>query len=73
MNYNFSAVMGVIGVFIALAIVFGLFLSYPVMLLWNACLVPAIPAIQEVTWLQMWGIMIITSIMFKSTTTSKSN
>lgn len=60
--------MTVIGMFILLVIVFGLLLSYPMMLLWNACLVPAIPAIQEVTWLQTWGIMILTSIMFKSTT-----
>lgn len=71
-NSNFSAIMAIVGAFILLAIVFGLFLSYPVMLLWNACLVPAIPAIQEVTWLQTWGIMILTSIMFKRTT-SKSN
>ena len=32
-------------------------LSYPTMILWNDCLVPAIPSITIVTWHQMWGIM----------------
>jgi hypothetical protein len=46
----------IIGV-IAIVIVFGLIMSYPVMLLWNACLVPAIPSIHEIDWLQAWGIV----------------
>ena len=32
-------------------------LSYPAMLLWNDCLVPATTVVATVTWHQMWGIM----------------
>jgi len=48
---------------IFLAIAVSLLLSYPVMLLWNLCLVPAIPAIMPVGWLQMWGISILISLL----------
>jgi hypothetical protein len=36
------------------------------MLLWNWCLVPAIPGLVEVGWLQMWGIYILGNFMFKA-------
>jgi hypothetical protein len=57
-----------------LALVFvGFLLSYPAMLLWNGCLVPAIPAIQPVSWLQMWGISILFSIMIPRASVSNKN
>lgn len=40
-------------------------LSYPAMLLWNLCLVPAVPTLTEVGWLQMWGIAILIGILVK--------
>ena len=40
-------------------------LSYPAMLLWNLCLVPAVPALAEVGWLQMWGIATLIGILVK--------
>ena len=47
--------------------VFAQFLfSYPAMLLWNGCLVPAVTGLVEVTWLQMWGIWILISAMTKT-------
>lgn len=52
--------------FIAMIVVLGLIMSYPVMLLWNQCLVPAIPAIHEIEWLQAWGIMFLFAMLFKS-------
>ena len=52
---------------VAVMIIISLVLSYPIMLLWNACLVPAIPAIHEVQWMQMFGIMTLVSVLFKST------
>jgi hypothetical protein len=55
-----------------LAIVFGFILAYPMMLLWNLCLVPAISVLNEVDWFQMWGINILCGVWFKSTTYSKS-
>jgi hypothetical protein len=42
-------------------------LSWPVYALWNGCLVGAITGVQEITWLQAWGISILFSLLFKST------
>lgn len=39
--------------------------SFPAMLLWNYCLVPAVPVVQEVGWLQMWGLSILFNFLFK--------
>lgn len=44
---------------------FGLLLSLPVMWLWNAALVPAIPGVKAIGWLQAWGILILCGILFK--------
>lgn len=50
---------------VALTILMGLLLSLPVMLLWNWCLVPAIPGIHELGWLQAWGILVLCNFLFK--------
>ena len=59
---------------IALALVGAMFisflLSWPVMMLWNGCLVDALPGVKEITWMQGWGISILTSILFKETSVS---
>lgn len=57
----------------ALIVVFGLLLSLPVMLLWNAALVPAIPGLVEIGWLQAWGILILCGFLFKPITASKND
>lgn len=41
-------------------------LSYPLMLLWNYCLVDAVTVINPVTWLQMWGIGFLIACLIKS-------
>jgi len=41
-------------------------LSWPVMALWNGCLVDAVTGIKEITWLQGWGLSVLSSILFKS-------
>ena len=53
---------GVIAMFLVISFLF----SYPLMLLWNGCLVPAIPALEEVGWLQMWGISILIGALTRS-------
>lgn len=50
--------------------VIGLLISYPFMLLWNYCLVPAVTVLAEVTWLQAYGILIACGFMFKSSIAS---
>jgi len=56
----------------AASLFFCLLMSVPVMLLWNGCLVSAVPGIKEITWLQGWGIMVLTSILFKESSISFS-
>lgn len=42
-------------------------LSWPVYMLWNGCAVDAVSALKEITWLQAWGINILSGILFKTT------
>ena len=58
-------ILKIIGILLMM-VVLGLIMSYPIMLLWNACLVPAIPSIHEIEWLQAWGIMFLCGLLFKS-------
>lgn len=51
-------------------VVLGLIVSLPVMWLWNACLVAAIPGIKEIGWLQAWGILILCGMLFKNSSSS---
>ena len=44
--------------------------AWPLMLLWNGCLVGTIAGVGEVTWLQMWGITVLFSFLFKSSYTA---
>lgn len=49
-------------------------LSWPVFMLWNGCFVGAINGVNEVTWLQAWGLNILFGIMFsKGTSASKKD
>ena len=57
---------------IMLAVVLGFILSYPIMLLWNGCLVPAVNGVHTIGWLQAWGIMILFGLLFKSSVSTKS-
>lgn len=40
-------------------------LSWPVYMLWNGCLVGAVNGVNEVTWMQAWGINFLFGILFK--------
>ena len=66
-----SAVVG----FIALVLFFSFLFSWPVMALWNGCLVDAVAGVSEITWLQAWGLSILCSFLFKPTnfTSNKSD
>jgi hypothetical protein len=57
--------IGFFTVAIALVAALGLVLSLPVMWLWNYCLVPAINGINEITWLQAWGLFLLSNLLFK--------
>jgi Sec-independent protein secretion pathway component TatC len=56
---------------VALIIAVGLLFSLPVMLLWNGCLVGAINGVNEITWLQAWGILVLCGLLFKTQLSKK--
>jgi len=58
-----ALVVGLVG----LVVLFSFLLSYPLMLLWNGCLVDAVDGVHEVSWLQMWGLSILIGCLFKTT------
>ena len=60
-------VVGAVVVGIAGVLFLSFLLSWPVFMLWNGCLVGAVTGVNEVTWLQAWGLMILTGFLFKST------
>lgn len=63
----FYTIVGII-VFIILA---GLLVSLPVWLLWNVCLVGAISGVNEITWLQAWGLNVLFGLLFRTTVNKK--
>jgi hypothetical protein len=63
---------GVLIIFaIAFGVLVGLVFSLPVMWLWNGCLVPAITGVNEITWLQAWGLMVLINLFFKLSISTK--
>ena len=50
-----------------MAVFISFILSWLVYMLWNGCLVGAIRGVNEVTWLQAWGLGILFGLMFKTT------
>lgn len=56
---------------ILLVVTLSFLLSWPVMVLWNECLVPAVDGVNEVTWLQAWGLSVLAGFLFNKTTTVK--
>jgi len=55
---------------IAASLFFSLLMSWPVMMLWNECVVGAVTGVNKITWLQGWGVSILTGILFKETSIS---
>ena len=65
------AALGAIIAGIAGLVFLSFLLSWPVMMLWNQCLVPAVEGTREIGWLQAWGIQFLFALLFKSTATKK--
>lgn len=59
-------IIGAIVVSFAGLLALSFLLSWPVMMLWNGCLVDAV-GVKEVTWLQGWGISILCGLLFNKT------
>jgi hypothetical protein len=65
--------LGAIVAGIATLVFLSFVLSWPVMMLWNGCLVGAIDGVKEVTWLQAWGIQFLFGVLFKATPITKKD
>jgi hypothetical protein len=48
---------------LALVLLVSFLLSWPVMMLWNGCLVPAVEGLREIGWLQAWGISALVQLL----------
>jgi hypothetical protein len=67
---NFTTMVSAAVGLLVIAAGLSFLLSWPVMQLWNSCLVPAVHGVNEIGWLQAWGISALCSILFKSTISS---
>jgi hypothetical protein len=56
---------------IALLVLLSLLFSLPVYFLWNGCLVGAVDGVNEVSWLQAWGLNLLSGFLFKTTVNKK--
>ena len=57
---------------VALALFVSFLLAWPVMWLWNNCLVSAVDGVHAIGWLQAWGITILFHSLFKASVTTKN-
>jgi hypothetical protein len=48
---------------LAVLLLLSFLLSWPVMMLWNGCLVPAVEGLREIGWLQAWGISALVQLL----------
>ena len=64
---KFISILGAIAFLVFLSFL----LSWPVYMLWNGCFVGAVNGVNEVTWMQAWGLNILFGIMFKPNGSSK--
>ena len=69
---KFAVFVGTVVLAIAGVLLLSFLLSWPVYMLWNGCLVEAVPAFKEVTWLQAWGITVLCGFLFKPSFNSKA-
>lgn len=65
-----TSLVAVIGA-VAVVLLLSFLLSWPVMMLWNGCLVDAVTGLKEIGWLQAWGITTLAGLLFKSSVTTK--
>lgn len=66
-----TTVTGIFVGLVATVVLLSFLLSYPLMLLWNGCLVDAVTIVKPVGWLQMWGISVLVGILFKTSVSPK--
>jgi hypothetical protein len=72
MNQLTSAV-GAFVILVAGALFVAFLLAWPVMMLWNGCLVPAVDGVNQIGWLQAWGLQFLINMLFKASIVNKKS
>jgi uncharacterized membrane protein YdbT with pleckstrin-like domain len=70
MQYFIGVITTFIGL-IAISLLLSFLLAWPVMMLWNGCLVPAVEGVKEIGWLQAWGLQFLVNMLFRISVTKK--
>jgi hypothetical protein len=65
--------IGTFVMIVAGALFVSLLLAWPVMMLWNGCLVPAVEGVKQIGWLQAWGLQFLINMLFKTSITTKKD
>jgi hypothetical protein len=68
-----TAAVGAFVIVVAGALFVSFLLSWPVMELWNGCLVPAVDGVKQIGWLQAWGLQFLINMLFKVSIVNKKN
>ena len=64
-------IIGTIVTTLALLVLLSFLLSWPVFMLWNGCLVGAVTGVNEIGWLQAWGLQFLFNLLFKTSISTK--
>jgi hypothetical protein len=70
MQYFIGVITTFIGL-IAISLLLSFLLAWPVMELWNGCLVPAVEGVNQIGWLQAWGLQFLVVMLFRISATKK--
>jgi hypothetical protein len=68
-----TAAVGAFVILVAGALFVSFLLAWPVMELWNGCLVPAVDGVKQIGWLQAWGLQFLINMLFKVSIVNKKN
>ena len=63
--------IGTFIIVVAGALFVSFLLAWPVMELWNGCLVPAVDGVKPIGWLQAWGLQFLVNMLVKVSITTK--
>ena len=63
--------IGTFVMIVAGALFVSFLLAWPVMELWNGCLVPAVDGVKPIGWLQAWGLQFLINMLFKVSVTTR--
>jgi hypothetical protein len=66
-----TAAVGAFVIVVAGALFVSFLLAWPVMELWNGCLVPAVDGVKQIGWLQAWGLQFLINMLFKVSIVNK--